>query len=85
MKLEASRKGRERHTVLMPSWPCRGLQGAPPGVAILFSSEVLVWRTQHAPVPAQHTQATDTDAQYAMLFIGDGVALGYPAERQQGK
>lgn len=42
MKLEASRKGRERHTVLMPSWPCRGLQGAPPGVAILFSSEVLV-------------------------------------------
>lgn len=49
MKLEASRKGKERHTVLMSSWLFRGLQGAPPGVAILFSSDVLVWRTQHAP------------------------------------
>lgn len=46
-------KGWGEHTVLTPSWPCRELQGAPPGVAILLSSVVLVWRTRTPSIPAQ--------------------------------
>lgn len=52
MKLEASRQGGESTLSSDHAGHAGRLQGALPGVTMLFSSGVLVWRTQHAPVPA---------------------------------